>query len=431
MPLPSNRFDRLLCSPLTSHSMGSFMVFLTQLGATALILVSCSPTPPPETLPNPSFNSTPPPETALAPAATSDILTQSWEAYKQRFIQTDGRVIDREANDRTVSEGQAYAMLRAVLMDDPATFDLTLNWAENNLQRQNAEGQPSDSLWAWKWGRTSQGNWEIVDANFASDADLDAITALILAARRWNRPDYLTLAQTKLKDLWELSTLRVPATSQRYFLPGPVEAFLQPDRLTLNPSYLAPYAFRLFAQVDQGRDWLSLIDSSYEVLNDAADLSAAGLPSDWVVLNLETRRLEATPANLPLPSVYSFDAYRVWWRVALDAIWFDEPRATAFLETHLQPLQAKWQADQKIPARIDLQGEAIVPYESTAQYAMLYAAFSIVDPAIAAEIQQQKLIPTYQNGFWDSDVAYYTQNLSWFGLAFPYRSIADWLSAQR
>ncbi|GAB4373842.1 MAG: hypothetical protein Kow00121_17510 [Elainellaceae cyanobacterium] len=400
------------------------MVF-TQLWATALLLLSCSPTPPPVATPT---SLTAPAQSSIASTQVAEVLTQSWQAYKQRFIQGDGRVIDREADDRTVSEGQAYAMLRAVIVDDPTTFAQTLEWAENNLQRRTSDGQPSDSLWVWKWGRDEQGEWSVLDGNFASDADLDAITALILASRRWNRPDYLALAQTKLEDLWNLSTIEVPGSSQRHLLPGPAEAFQQAERVTLNPSYLAPYAFRLFAQVDPDRDWLSLVDSSYQLLTDAADLSREGLPSDWVVLNLETGRLEATPSNLPLRSVYSFDAYRVWWRVAIDAAWFDEPRAHRFLQTHLQPLKDRWEAEQKIPARISLRGRAIVPYESTAQYGILYAAFSIVEPTIAAEIYQQKLMPTYQNGFWDNDVAYYTQNLGWFGLAFPYAAIEDWLS---
>jgi endoglucanase len=310
------------------------------------------------------------------------------------------------------------------MIDDPDTFAQTLGWAESNLQRRTDDGQLSDSLWAWKWGQDSDGDWGIIDPNFASDADLDTITALILAARRWDRPDYLSLAQTKLVDLWNLSTLKVPATSQRYLLPGPAESFVQPDRLTLNPSYLAPYAFRLFAQVDPERDWLSLVDSSYQVLNEAVALSPRGLPGDWIVLNLGTRRLETSPPRGAARSVYGFDAYRVWWRIAIDAAWFEENRAKTFLQTHLQSLQSQWQSEQKIPARMNLRGEAIVPYESTAQYGMLYAAFSLIDPTVAAEIQQQKLMPTYRRGIWDSDDAYYTQNLSWFGLAFPYDSIA-------
>ncbi|MGJ3246065.1 MAG: glycosyl hydrolase family 8 [Elainellaceae cyanobacterium] len=370
--------------------------------------------------------------TAANPLTNDELLQQSWDAYKQRFIQTDGRVIDRDDQDRTVSEGQAYAMLRAVMIDDPDTFDLTLRWAEKNLVREIIEGDRTDTLWAWKWGEDEQGTWGTLDENFASDADIDAATALIFAARRWNRPDYLELAQVKLQDIWDLSTVEVPSAESpeqatRYLLPGPASAFQpRPDVLYLNPSYLAPYAFRLFAQVDE-RDWLSLVDSSYEILNASSQLSPVGLPSDWVAFDTTTQ--EFYPIEEPrLQSVYGFDAYRVWWRVALDAAWFDEPRAIDYLRSHLDFLETEWRSQQMIPARLDLQGNPLVEYESTAQYGMLYAAFRVTDPAIADQIRTQKLLPTYRDGFWDNDSAYYTHNLSWFGIYSPNRVASTWLS---
>lgn len=347
-----------------------------------------------------------------------DILQQSWMAYRDRFIQDDGRVIDREANDRTVSEGQAYAMLRAVLINDADTFVKTLTWAENNLRRTNEAGEQTDSLWAWKWGRTSSGEWRTIDANFASDADLDAVVALILAARRWNCPQYLELAQEKLEDLWELSTVSVKG--KRYFLPGPTEVFQpQPNAITLNPSYLAPYAFRLFDQVDSDHNWRSLVSSSYDVLEKTADLSEVGLPSDWVVLNTETGEFQPLPASDSLRTQYGFDAYRVWWRVAWDLAWFQERRADRYLREHLSHLQQLWETQQAIPAEINLQGQAIADYEATAQYAMLYYAFRQIEPELAEQLYEQKLVPQYNNGFWDSDSAYYTQNLAWFALLPP------------
>ncbi|MEQ8959397.1 MAG: glycosyl hydrolase family 8, partial [Coleofasciculus sp. C2-GNP5-27] len=139
-----------------------------------------------------------------------DILEQSWVIYRQQFIQEDGRVIDYEASDRSTSEGQAYAMLRAVLINDPTTFALTLDWAEKNLHRLTETGEPEDNLWVWLWGQDDEGNWGAIDRNFASDADIDAITALIWASRRWNRPDYLELARIKLRDLWDYSTIAAP-----------------------------------------------------------------------------------------------------------------------------------------------------------------------------------------------------------------------------
>ncbi|MCC5598243.1 glycosyl hydrolase [Nostoc sp. CHAB 5714] len=346
-----------------------------------------------------------------------ELLAQSWDSYRQRFIQSDGRVIDYEASDRSTSEGQAYALLRAVLINDPATFALTLNWSENNLQRQ-AAGKRTDSLWAWKWGRKEDGNWGVIDANFASDGDIDAITALILASRRWNQPEYLELAKLKLQDLWNLSTIS-KTQGERYLLPGPVAAFV-PDASTvyLNPSYFAPYAFRIFAQVDPQHDWLSLVDSSYQVLENSAKLSRVGLPSDWVALNTKTGQYQTLPASSTLKSLYSFDSYRVWWRLSLDAAWFNSPQAQRYLVTSTQHLQKLW-SKQSIPARIDLQGKPLVDYEATSQYAMLYAAMQLVEPAIAQELLVKKILPQYKQGIWGDQSAYYTQNLAWLGLLPP------------
>ncbi|MBW4470400.1 MAG: glycosyl hydrolase [Stenomitos rutilans HA7619-LM2] len=355
-----------------------------------------------------SIASIAPPLTLIDPA----LLKQSWKAYRQRFIQADGRVIDWEAEARSTSEGQAYAMLRSVFIDDPKTFALTLTWAEKNLKRGDP---PADMLWAWKWGRYGQKRWGILDRNFASDADVDAITALILASRRWQRPDYLRLAQTKLRDLWALAI--VPVGDQRYLLPGPREAFQPPNKLVLNPSYFSPVAFRLFAQVDRAHDWLSLINSGYAVLENSASLSTLKLPSDWLALDTETKQFQALLGTEPVYSRYGFDAYRVWWRVALDANWYREPRAKRYLQEHLGALQQLWRSQPKIPAQIDLRGTPTATYEATSQYGALYAAFRLIDPPMAEDLYQKKILPQYRNGFWDHNSAYYTQNLVWFGLA--------------
>ena len=348
-----------------------------------------------------------------------ELLVESWDSYRRRFIQRDGRVIDYEASDRSTSEGQAYAMLRAVLIDDSATFALTLNWGENNLRRLNKDGKPVDSLWAWKWGRTSDGSWGSIDENFASDADIDAITALIFASRRWNRPDYLKIAKIKLQDLWKYSTI-VGAEGKRYLLPGPKAAFVKnSSNFYLNPSYFAPYAFRLFAQVDPERDWLSLVDTSYEVLKDSRQISTVNLPSDWVVLDAKTGKYQPVPPDSPLSSAYSFDAFRVWWRIALDASWFNSSQARSYLETSTQHLIKLWQEQSSIPARIDLEGKALVDYEATSQYAMLYAASKLIEPELAQELLEKKLLPQYQQEVWDDNEAYYTQNLAWLGLLSP------------
>lgn len=372
---------------------------------------SASPIAPSPIAPRPIASSPAAPTASPTPPVDMNLLKKNWIAYRQRFIQADGRVIDWEAEARSTSEGQAYAMLRSVIVNDSQTFGLTLAWAEKNLKRGN---QPSDTLWAWKWGRNANKQWGILDRNFASDADVDAITALILASRRWHRPDYLRLAQNKLQDLWALSI--VPVGNQRYLLPGPREAFQQPNKLLLNPSYFSPAAFRLFAQVDRAHDWLSLVNSSYQMLEQSAALSTVKLPVDWLALDTETGQWQALLNAEPLVSRYGFDAYRVWWRVALDATWYGEPRAKSYLQQHLAPLQQLWRSQRSIPAQLDLRGKPTVSYEATAQYGVLYAALRLVDPSMADEIYQKKIAPQYHKDLWDNESAYYTQNLVWLGL---------------
>jgi endoglucanase len=390
------------------HSLLGWVLVLV-LGLNTIACVR-SPVPQPST----------PPIASTRPPLTTDhqsVLMASWTAYADRFIQADGRVIDWESDQRTTSEGQAYALLRAVLVGDAERFARVLKWSEANLARR-PPGLPKanlDHLWIWKWGRQSNGKWGAIDANFASDADIDASYALILAANRWNRPEYRELARKKLQDLWQFATLDIQGT--RYLLPGPAIAFRRDDLVTFNPSYLAPYAFRLFAQVDPTKPWLALVESSYQLLERSAALSDVGLPSDWVGLDLKTGRY--VPLVAPLFSQYGFDASRVWWRVTWDAEIYNEPRAKVYLERQLSHLQTLWQKHGKIPAQIDLKGNALVDYDATSQYGMLYLAWRRTAPDFAQQIEQRKLQPRYQNGFWDSNNAYYTQNLVWFGLLSP------------
>lgn len=401
--------------------------------------VETEPTAQPEASSDPLVSDPAPVKQQLDPSLPTEpspeLLAESWNAYRQRFIQEDGRVIDWEAESRSTSESQAYAMLRAVLADDPETFARTLQWAEDNLARLSSSqpGAPlKDQLWSWTWGKRGD-RWGVMDVNFAIDADIDAVTALILGSRRWNKPEYLALAQLKLNDIWEHSTLEMGG--QRYLLPGPKEAFVQPSpspgdaseslqnrRLQLNPSYFAPYAFRLFQSVDPGRDWLSLVESSYQVLEGSSELSAQGLPGDWIEVTADGTFQAITPPS-QLSSRYSFDAYRVWWRIALDVIWYDSPEARQYLTDHLGSFSDAWERDQRIWAKYSLAGEPLVNYEATSQYGMLYPAFKLIDPAIAAEMFQFKLLPRYQNGLWDDESAYYSQNLAWLGL-FPFETIS-------
>lgn len=373
---------------------------------------------------------------SYAQVPVPQVLAESWQAYRQQFIQTDGRVIDREANSRSISEAQAYAMWRAVLIGDQVTFDRTWQWGENNL---NAQVRPKDSLWAWSWGQRPDGSWGVLDTSVASDADLDASIALIFAHRRWGKPEYLSMARRKLHDLWRLCTAEVQG--QRLFLPGEVNLFtdtdVSPERLfaglriplftptatppplptyKLNPSYWGPYAFRIFAQVDPDHNWNALADSSYDLLGRIFQASPVGLPPDWILIHRQSGALLPIRSR-PQENHYSFDAFRVWWRLALDGRYFSQSPAPQLLRQNLTFLRQRWQTQGKLEAVISTQGIPQVDYASTAQYGALYPALVIVDPAMAEDLRSRALDPVYKEGIWDSDTAYYTQNLVWMGLA--------------
>src|SRR4051812_14788728 len=117
---------------------------------------------------------------------TAEMLKESWVAYKERFIQGDGRVIDLKAEGISTSEGQSYALLRAAWIGDQQAFDRILEWATNNLIH-NAR---PDSLFGWRWGKRDNNSWGILDSATASDADEDTAFALFLAADKWRDHKY-------------------------------------------------------------------------------------------------------------------------------------------------------------------------------------------------------------------------------------------------
>jgi len=61
------------------------------------------------------------PWSAGASAQAADWLL--WESFRRHAIQSDGRVIERRADDGTTSETQAYGLSFALVADDRAQFE--------------------------------------------------------------------------------------------------------------------------------------------------------------------------------------------------------------------------------------------------------------------------------------------------------------------
>ena len=336
---------------------------------------------------------------------TQQLLRQSWKTYVDRFIQADGRVIDHKADGITTSEGQAYAMLRAVWMQDREVFDKTYTWAVNNLN----SGIRNDRLWAWKWGKASNGEWRVLDRAFASDADEDAALALILAWKTWGHQPYWDYAQQVLDDLWSIGTVQV--AGRRYLLAG--DTLCQQRSCRINPSYAAPYAYRIFGRFDPRHNWKELVDSSYFLLDMSSRLTTTHLPPDWLNLDLNDGRL--TLGN-EKDSSFSYDAFRVYWRVALDRDLFNDPQATRYLTESLPWIIRQWKETQKLPAVISDRGQSREEYESLEMLAGLTPALRNLNPEIAGAMYG-RIESRYSNGAWGDRESYYLQNWAWFGTA--------------
>ena len=351
------------------------------------------------------------------PAAKgAETLHESWKAYLAHFVRADGRVVDHKAGGISTSEGQAYAMLRAVWLGDRAVFDRTYSWGRSHL---NA-GVRKDRLWAWKWAKSAAGRWEVVDTAFASDADQDVALALILAFQTWKDDRYRRDAAAILADLWTLGTIDVQG--RRFMLAG--DKLCEGQTCRLNPSYCAPYAYRIFARHDRERDWRRVVDSSYFLLEGASDLTGTHLPPDWLLLDTSTGRLGLPPRK---DSAFSYDAMRVYWRVAMDRELFGEPRADQYLKKTLPWLIGQWERAGVLPAAVSSSGQDVAEYEAPEMLAALMAAVQGSRPDIAAAIER-RLRALYKNGIWADHAgardSYYLQNWAWFGTALYERHLA-------
>ena len=341
---------------------------------------------------------------AAAAPDPPQILEESWKAYLGRFVQADGRVIDHKAGEVSTSEGQSYAMLRAVWIGDKATFDKTYGWGRDNLNSRVR----TDHLWAWKWGKTKDGRWQVLDKAFATDAEQDVALALILAYKQWNREQYLQEAHTILGDLWSSATREI--AGKRYLLAG--DSLCKNGSCRLNPSYYAPYAYRIFAQVDHVHDWPLLVDNSYFVLDSASGLTKTRLPPDWMEIDAKSGQMKLGSKD----SSFSYDAFRVYWRIAMDWKLFHEERAQRYLQRTLPALVDRWRQQGTIPATISPNGKALAQYESLEMIAAVMPAVASVDQTTGRTIAQH-LESKYTAGVWGDKESYYLQNWAWFGTA--------------
>lgn len=241
---------------------------------------------------------------------------QLWDSVL--FHERDGEAAITRSSSSTsprsfVSSELAYGMLIMVYMDNQENdtrrkFDMLLSSYDRWLD--------SNGLMNWwiEWGVNTPTRVfpDTIQGKFAAtDADMDAAMALLLAHKQWGDNRYLVRAKDLIGRIWKHEV-----DSAKTLKPGDD---WNPYK---NPSYLNFAAMHLFAQVDTN-DWKTVADNSWRMLraNTSPPHSPSRLPSDWCAP-------DGTPVAGKRNGIgFNYDAIRVPLRTGLAWSWFGDTAA--------------------------------------------------------------------------------------------------------
>jgi endo-1,4-beta-D-glucanase Y len=259
-------------------------------------------------------------------AANHELARTAYNKWKTDLVTSDGaggfqRVRrPNNENDTTVSEGIAYGMIFAVVMDDQTLFDAFWKYSQLHV---NGNG-----LMNWK---VEASGMVLMDGQgAATDADEDIAWALLLADKKWGGAGslgmpYLDVAKAQIDRIWNHE---VDHGRGDLLLAGDSWGMV----VTHNPSYFAPNQYRRFGIVtNKVAEWNRVIDRGYTQL--ASTLTAAlgnqnnGLVPAWTD--------DAGRPMMPFmgaPTHYQYDSARIPFRMGQDWCDYGEQRAKTYLD---------------------------------------------------------------------------------------------------
>jgi endo-1,4-beta-D-glucanase Y len=225
-----------------------------------------------------------------------------WQSYTAVFLDSQVRVIDRDAGDRTTSEGQAYAMFFALVANDRARFDGLLRWTELNL----ASGDLTARLPAWWWGRGPTNQWGVLDDNSASDADVWMAYTLLEAGDAWGESRYTRLGTSLAERIAAEEVVSIPGVGP-VLLPAP-KGFRTGESYRLNTSYMPLQLFIGLGHRRPDGPWQRMAERVPALVRASAP---HGFATDWITFT--------PPASFEPSPVGSYEAIRVYlWAGLLD-----------------------------------------------------------------------------------------------------------------
>ena len=226
---------------------------------------------------------------ALAPAEQSAVAQQpminagAWSAYKAKFLDATGRIVDNGNRNISHSEGQGYGMLLAYLSASPADFEQIWYFTRTELLLRD------DGLAVWKWDPNVKPH--VTDTNNASDGDMLIAYALALAGTAWKRNDYIVAASRMAQAL--LAETVVQLDGHMLLMPG-AEGFSATDRddgPVVNPSYWIYEAIPVMAALAPSDAWKELSEDGVALLN-TMQFGPRKLPAEWVSLRRKPQPAE-------------------------------------------------------------------------------------------------------------------------------------------
>lgn len=345
---------------------------------------------------------------------SAEIVENTWNGFKHYFINSNGRVVRPKEAD-TVSEGQAYAMLRAVWLNDKATFDNCYRWTEKNLSRLATK---QDNLLCWHWKSGS-----VTDQMPASDADVDYALSLIFAHCRWgqNNPkdmeSYDAKAKKILSDILKKETFRTKS-NRLYLAPWVITKENSIKNFPLNPSYFSPAQFRIFYEFTKDKRWMELIDTTYMVLDDLStefnDRKGIGLFPDWCSVdgNDTFTTLEGKSSD------FGHEAIRILYRISLDLIWYNEKRAENLLKGKALPfIESQIQKYRAVYCEYSYTGSPLKRYENAGFYSCYATAIMALPSKYIDSLERKNRNAIKKiNDCWvyNDKKDYYTNCLGWW-----------------
>jgi endo-1,4-beta-D-glucanase Y len=344
---------------------------------------------------------------ALAIAAQAAAPWPLWEGYASFAINDQGRVVDHQGEDRTTSEGQSYGLFFALVANDRARFDQLLKWTTDNL----AGGDLGPKLPGWLWGKSPAGEWQILDQNSASDADLWIAYSLSEAGRLWRQPQYGILGRRMLARIAADEVVELPGFGTM-LLPGATGFHPTADTWLLNPSYLPLPLLARLAVIDPQGPWAEIAGNVPSLLAKSA---RNGFAMDWVSYRATDGFQPASRPGNPTEPGGSYDAIRVYMWAGLT---HPEAKGRAqtlealhgmadYLATHGSP------PEQINGAGVTAAGNAPVGFSAALlPYLQAKGAKSLVSAQKARVMAQ--FVPA--TNLFGKPPTYYDENLTLFGL---------------